>query len=393
MQTIRLDRVLMVTNSSIAQSNNNAIEYIALRGLVDRRMAFNLGTLTQINRTALLSGGSVVCQTAPYAGLTFMAAFAAYYRNNEIDAVIFSTHMPCRVFVVNPPPPSNNIDSTLESYASQAASLESLTYIDFRFFNNGYVAPKTTSENVNVIVENWRPGEIKNKMRIIPHGRLGCPEYTATNITELSNPALPYPIWKFATMQALWRERKNNRSNGWHVLTNKINYEPNVSTKQNSFGYDLIVRSQYPYIQNESSSDLSPASGGYFNVAGPLFAACFAYPFNVSGWSFFGSLQQSFTCAPGAWGYIYTSFTGPFGISLLLNGASAALLTYAEPGATGIPRAQELFAAIFEYQIPIMLAAFLANSRGYGYSCCGDPLYAPYAHSSIRPLQFSGILQ
>ncbi len=73
------------------------------------------------------------------------------------------------------------------------------------------------------------------------------------------------------------------------------------------------------------------------------------------------------------------------GTDFLYNGGSAAVFTFGEPLSDGIPNPQELFIYATTYQMPLMLAHFLAHGNGMGSTVVGDPLYTPYLSTDVVP--------
>jgi hypothetical protein len=93
---------------------------------------------------------------------------------------------------------------------------------------------------------------------------------------------------------------------------------------------------------------------------------------------------------PGAWGYTWTSFAFIFGNALLRNGGSAALMSWNEPYAGYLLRAETMLWATAEVGMSLMEAAFTADNggsyvgalggggQGGNVIVVGDPLYRPY---------------
>ncbi len=157
-----------------------------------------------------------------------------------------------------------------------------------------------------------------------------------------------------------------------------------ITAALNKLGFDQAQRLVFNLIHMGVDASMSAAAGGSLSLPSSLFALCFANPFEVSGWNYGATLANSFTCDPGAWGFIWTSSAGLLGADLLYNGASAAVLTFGEPYAGNIPHPQELFITATHYQLPLMLAHFLAHGTGMASTVCGDPLYTPYSSTITR---------
>jgi hypothetical protein len=113
-----------------------------------------------------------------------------------------------------------------------------------------------------------------------------------------------------------------------------------------------------------------------------FFALCVASPFNFAP-TIYDDINGK--VLPGAWGMVWTSSMGIFGTSILRNGGSAAVFTYGEPYANGIPPPHQMFIYTSYYKMPLMLANMMCSGYNQGSTVCGDPLYTPYLSTPTAP--------
>lgn len=372
------NRVLIVTNSDNAQSNTDASDYIVKRGLTSRKLAFNFGTDNSAMDRGMLTGGAIshyLCQTAPYAGQAFTVAIANYVADNAIEAVILSTYTPCRVSF-------GGGVYTVSSFAG-AASWWNANSSPLSYFDPTPRTRTTINQIVANVAQDWRPNRGNNPNSIIPHGRLGCPDYNNNTIAEVALNASvgPESIYTHAVTNGLVAETQD-QTQKQHALTQSLAYSV-VTAALQTLAFNWAKQIAMPFVANMGTDyAMNPASNPPLVLPGPLFALCLAVDFNGVNQT---NLQNAFTCLAGAWGFNWTSNAGQFGQALLYNGGSAAALSFGEPFSDGIPQPQELFIYVSYYQVPAMLAHFLAYGNDMGSTTCGDPLYTPYKATGVRP--------
>lgn len=392
MDSIRLDRVLLIVNSDSAQSLNDAQDYATRRSLIGGHvLAFNFGLANANTKTLSELNGitaGITCQTeGAYLGLYFVRAVRLYCTDNGIDAVIVSTFTPCKVSGFAAP-------YSLAVYPLAAVAGFSLWFDGQQTMPPAHFDPfVNTVDSIDAVIAGapatWRPLPVtprntRNPSRLIPHGRLGAPNYISTSVAEVGLRGGATSVYDNAVTTALAGELVDNTL-GEHCLTETLNYSV-ITAAKNKLAVDRARQLAMPTVRNMGVDyQMSEASGGSITVPNPVFATCLATPFNPNGFSFGGPLADSFSCAAGAWGFIWTSGAGAFGGDLLYDGGAAAVMTSGEPYADGMPEPQDLFILATHYQIPLMLAHFLARGNGAGSTVCGDPLYAPYKSTNVTP--------
>lgn len=129
------------------------------------------------------------------------------------------------------------------------------------------------------------------------------------------------------------------------------------------------------YLQSYGSPCIDPNLPAFFSL-------CIGIPFNFEP-TIYEDLNGK--VLNGAWGYTWTSSAGIFGDAFLRNGGSAAVFTYGEPFATGIPIPHQMFIYTSYYKLPLMLAFMLSHNVNQGSTVCGDPLYNPYLSTPTVP--------
>ena len=95
MRQIDLQKILLVVNSSVAQSGLDAADYISRRGLNPAHvLSFNMGTTNRDifwkEVLPITYSSHILCTTAPYTGQIFCEAIRNYVEANQIEAVIVS---------------------------------------------------------------------------------------------------------------------------------------------------------------------------------------------------------------------------------------------------------------------------------------------------------------
>lgn len=416
MQTIDLQKVLLITNNDNAQSKLDAADYISRRGLNPTHvLAFNFGTLGSVAYEQLIGTGSpaIICQTSgAYLGKSFIEAIATYILNNDIDAVILSTYTTPELSI-------NGGGWPLAAYAGAAV------YYQYYYSTGedpvpGYYSPgvaamvdkypavsgsdywstyrNTPTKIICSTAYNWKDSSVNIKA-YRPHGRLGSP--TNGSIQENTLRGGATSIYNNAVTKALTAEQVDNKGNihAFSDSTSNINYSPYMTPAMNDVAYqwcDTIgitnrvrLNDVYPPLSGQGYLKDDPGGTPYTSFPGSIFALCVGDEFNnISNYT---TLQNSFTCSNGAWGFTWTSSSFVFGNALLYNGGSAALNTISEPFAYSLAFPHEVFHYATYYKMPLMLAQFHAYGtrspapyRGaLGFTVCGDPLYAPYKSTTF----------
>ncbi len=383
MDAIRLDRVLLVVNSDNAQSVADAADYATKRSLTGgHTIAFAFGTLGGSNNftlAQLLTSGGPACTTAPYAGQMFLPALAHYMADHDIDAVILSTFTPCGFN-----PQSSGKTYTLASVAGYAKQMFRFGSIPVSYFDEvNYVAvPHDTVANIQAnVCQNWHPFSSRNVAGALPHGMLGCPNFSTSTIAErpLRVSVGVESIYTHAVTKGLIAEALDHTPD-LHLVTDNIDV---TRAAQAAFWARQLAIANLRNAGNGVTYD--PTGGGSWSGAMNVFAGCGSFGSFVQSWAFGGTFADSFTVQPGGWYYQFVSNTGFLGTDFLYNGGSAAVFTFGEPLSDGIPNPQELFIYATTYKMPLMQAHFLAHSNGMGSTVVGDPLYTPYLSTDVVP--------
>ncbi len=366
-------KVLLIVNSDNAQSIADADDYVVKRGLnAAHRLGFAFGTSNAILLPSQLkTSGGPACTTAPYTGQMFAPAIAAYQNANEIQAVIMSTYTPCRVDpqVVAQP----GAVFTLAAYAGAARFFNTFGAGSSPSYFSGDPVRTTIEEIISTAPQDWIAVQSSSLGRV-PHGRLGCPDYTSGTIAEIAlrGSLGGGSIYTRAVTKALVSEA-TSKTSVQHALTQVLDYSI-ISPADNTTAFNWAKRIAMPNVANMGVDYvLSNAGTPPITLPGPLFALCLAEEFNSPL-----TIRDAFTCVDGAWGFMWTSSAGIFGDALLYNGGSAAIMTFGEPYNYGMPAPNEVFIYATRYQTSVMLAGFLGYGNGCGFTVCGDPLYRPY---------------
>jgi len=524
MQQIDLQKVLLITNSDIAQSGLDAADYVVKRNLNPAHiLAFGFGTNDVINKSAnptLLYSSGPTCTTAgPYYGMYFYGALSAYYAANQIEAVILSTYTPSSV---------QNATSgawPLATYAGWAsyvlASGKALyPYLVFQPYFDPYNPSGVWDATgiINNVAQQWGPdysgGNPRNPDNFIPFGRLGNPISGGTIAEYGIDASVQSPpgetCYQHAVRTALLGEAQNQLT-AQQGLTTTLSYGGHNLPASNQVAYDFatsvgfnvakldyslhtypyayvhaadtsipvvdstgfpasgVVRVDFEYIsyttilpaaylvtetgdrivdgaggylfspatltglsrgltgpvghpyKNASAATDHPTSSPIYTIAPPLTApgtyfmqdwgqpgldSTFTNLHTVCVNADFNSIYIDQTAAAivgklanGAWGYVWTSNSNMLGISFMIAGASTAIMSVSEPGSTHLPEAQEIYTLATAYQIPLMLAHFLAHAgdnlsasqgqyQAFGTCPTGDPLNNPYK-STFTPYSFA----
>jgi hypothetical protein len=353
----------MIVNSDNAQSISDADNYVLRRGLNQAcRLAFSMGTVNAWNATQLKTAGPL-CATPPYNGMPFVPAVAAYMLANDIEGVICSTYTSTAVDPQVGLRPG--MTATLSAWASGAVFYNSNpvgTLISY--FGSG-IDRRTAKSLIAQVDQEWQI----NTWHQVPHGRLGCPDYAGGVIAEkpLNTGG---SVYSNAVSVAMSAELLNHQR-GTHILSDVLSYSI-ITAAKNKIAFDWAVTINMPSrIDLGVQLQVSDLLAGSSTSPVSLFSYCI-------GVSLEGKNPTNIAPEAGAWGFAWTSSAGVFGSILLSAGGAAAVMTYGEPYSDCLAEPQELFVYATAYQLPLMVAAFLAHSSGTGYTVCGDPLYAPY---------------
>ncbi len=377
MLQIDTSKVLLIVNADNAQSISDANDYVIKRGLNSaHRLAFNFGTSNAtLTETELRNGTTLQCQTAPYIGHAFFGAISDYIQTHAIEAVIVSTYTPSSVA-------SGAAVYTLASHAGAASWYQTHTTGTPFYFTGSTPTRNTIETIINNVPDDWRPNGGSNPFGFVPHGRLGCPDYTNGTIAEVALRASigVESIYTHAVTGALSAELVDH-TNAQHALTQTLNYNI-ISASMNKTAFDWAKRLAMPNVANMGvdfvmNENATPP----ITLPAPLFALSLGVVYNGPD----TGLADAFTCASGAWGFVWTSSAGIFGTDVLYNGGAAAVLTMGEPFNNAIPYPNELFIYATAYQTSLALAHFLAYGNGMGSTVFGDPLYRPYLSTGVTP--------
>ena len=406
--TIRLDKVLMVVNNDIAQSNSDADDYISRRGLTSRKLAFNFGTAgvgnNQPSATDITTSATISCQTAgAQSGLSFIAAISSYIRLNDIDCVICSTYTPA---VVSPFNVGGNAGMALP-FATVAGLASTINAVGISnllnggisdFFNTSATLPtdlaKSFGVSSNTRSSNWLNGTRNptGTQTVIPHGRLGCNIGTSGSGTTIGGTyggfPVELPIYPQCVIKAMLAEQQDN-SQQLHVLTNNLQYTAPMTTAANTLAYNW-AKSNKMNVSNFGVDIPLPSGGGDgangFSTAlgysvGSIFGYCVGVQFNfgTSGWSYgVNSYLSNYSVAQGGWWFNWTSSAYCTGYDFMGKGGSAAIITVSEPYNVGMPQAHLVFLALTNLKCTMAAANFAGNWNCSAATVYGDPLYSPY---------------
>jgi hypothetical protein len=257
MQQIDLQKVLLITNSDIAQSGLDAADYVVKRNLNPAHiLAFGFGTndvLDKRNTPTLLYSSGPTCTTAgPYYGMYFYGALAAYYAANQIEAVILSTYTPASVTIGI----AVGWEWPLAAYAGIAwycnnpvrgvsSSPAFLTPYFDPYNTTTSLDPWTT---INNVAQQWKPGYTtpnpRNPYNLIPFGRLGNP-VTGGTIAEYGiDASVQSPpgetCYQHAVRTALLGEAQN-QSTAQQGLSTTLKYDGFTVPASNQAAYDFAT--------------------------------------------------------------------------------------------------------------------------------------------------------
>ena len=250
MQYIDPQKVLLITNTTFAQSGIDAADYITKRGLnPNHKLAFNFGASHHVDGINLVTPSLLSCQTSgPYYGQSIRDAIINYTDDHEIDAIIFSTWTPHGLSwsPMSLPAWAGHIrqeeDGHHWSLQGQywALSTNSTSWpggLDYATPENQDASSRRNSVDkiIQQVVHNWKPSyrppqsstnvNPYNKYKSIPHGRLGCPNIFSNQIEEWTlNENVGFEsIYNRAVTKALLAEQQNHLHDS-HVLSQVLNY-------------------------------------------------------------------------------------------------------------------------------------------------------------------------
>ena len=385
--------ILLVTNSSIAQSDTDAANYISARGLTDNRLRFNFGSGASSNNLvtdSVLSGsaGSLTVQSATVAGVSnntwngqhFYAAISAYITANNIEAVILSTWCPSSSqSTCNGAPPN----------VALACMCGNAPY--FNHFGIGGGVNYPSAGIAPARAADWRKWALANFQ--YPHGHLGAPLVVGGDGSTVIGQVTLYNgggnvaqnCWtgaiaaeaSAATQRALY-----------HVLTDNLSYSTIVTVPDNQQSVILAKRCNFPWVNMGSN----PTVPGYYTdgtVSPPINIGLwmhggsdFATNSHTGNWWSNGTAitnVSNFVIQTGAAYFSYHSGCGADCQWFLSRGGLCAIGDVGEPVSTGIPAPQNVYQNLFTWRCSMMLAAFLDVSwnRGSG-TVWGDPMYSVF---------------
>jgi hypothetical protein len=368
---INLKKVLLIVNSDSAQSIADANNYVGMRGL------------DPIHRLGFPWGTSNAVITATELKVSVVPTVAQYIVDHAIECVILSTYTPSSV---NPQVPLIVPTYALAAWLSASVRLNNLPVGAVFGYWGAHQSRDTVDQVIANVEQDWYSYVVSSVFSYqLPHGRLGCPDYSNATIAESVLNAGGGSIYTHAVAQAIAAEQVSHQLD-MHLLTNVLGYSI-ITPQLNGLALQQANRRNFPNFVNVGAAfQPSDLTNGSATAPTTLFALCLANNWN--------SLDiTNFIAAPGAWGYNWTSSAGKFGANLLKAGAAAALLSFGEPFTTGLTPPEQLFIYATEYRATLALAAFLGFSNGMGYTVCGDPLYTPYAQLGpyVNPSSLNGL--
>lgn len=350
MQQIDLQKVLLITNSDIAQSGLDAADYIIKRGLNPAFvLSFAFGTNDILDKgtypTLLYSSGPT-CTTSGYSGRYFIPAVAAFCTANSIEAVILSTYTPSEVV-----PAATGVGGghPLGKFASLAnyivaQGIPTLNPLSINYFDPfNRTAYWDYTKIIQNVTQNWKPGYTttnpRNPNNIIPFGRLGNP-VTGGTIAEYGVDSRVNPTGKsayqYAVDTALLGESQNQLATQ-QGLTTTLKYGDYATPESNQVAYDYAIN----YGLNIAKLDYSLHTilPVYIYAADPVIPITSATGFPASGvvridneYIAYGAINTSVsppqltTLSRGQTGPIATPYKDPSGASDHPDGAGVYLI-------------------------------------------------------------------
>jgi hypothetical protein len=394
---IDLSKVVIFANSDITQSGIDAQDYCLRRGIPTANIvSFNFGTSNSTD-SALLST-TVVAQASGlsgYVGLTHAAAATRAIAVTGATAILSSTLTPFKM---------DGLD-TVPGHAGGGSS----PFISGVSFSN---------DDPGGQMSQYPPvGLWAYPRTTVPHGRLGCPatrfgyidtiaeqslasNASATVISSGGTGLTVSTLYDNCVASAIAAEQVDHRLHQ-HVISSSINRvagaqplweSAHMTEWARAIGltvYDLpATYSNGAPDYNASNTQvfmgtISPPLSAFALVLGELSAndLGFADRYPPAAW------EGNFSVLPGAWMYIYTSFTDAAARGWLHSGAAAAHMTAVEPTTAGLPRMADVFRIAVLHKAPLCVASWLASganrATGRGSTVCGDPLYRPYKSTSL----------
>jgi hypothetical protein len=424
---------ILVVNSSVPQSLTDALDYCSKRGIpVANIRAFNFGTTdysatyaTSINMPGASNSSTtfyrllsvnVSCQNGnsslygpsgsnpqPFynASLTgaLLPTLASDITTNGALAIICSTYTPSTMYSTD--------GSYAHSFSALCASAAVLTgqstYSPPGPPNSSSVAASLAALADTAIPTNWA-----TLTQLRPHGRLGCPDFSGGAFGELAPRSGIGTVYSNAVAGAIACEATNNFAKPTFICS---------TVNDTYFSGTSISAAHWAFMQGVPGLNLidggndAGSTSLYYNmkwtpypVTQPLpsvWAMCTGKQANDQVTAVDATKPANFRTSQylaynmnvqkGAFGGTWYSFSFNLGQALLWNGASAAVMTVAEPLAYYISYPHHVQTALIKQGVPLALANFWSptwSNTGavMGTSVFGDPLYAPYKAYNLTNL-------
>lgn len=428
---------LVIVNADIAQSLTDAQTYCDARGIPRANIrSVHFGSY---NYPALLAGlqdptkdayltvpgttGGRITTAAAYNGIAAGSALLPMIANEITNygalCVLFSTYTPCNYVGTNyGTGTQTNGAYCLPAVVAAAAVTSTIAALYTNTALGSYTLPGVglaPSLSLAAFANNFVPVNWATLTTLRPHGRIGCPDLTQMNTAPYNLAELPLGIvvpsgspttvFGNALANALAAGASNQTALPVYYSSSD---EPAYGSTAQAPAYAALVAQQAFAGSVDMGSQITAGTLGYkFKNTNPC-----ASPLPIFGCALLlGGLNSTgaqagqyqytagvncpwnsnFTTQPGAFGGCYASYSYNFGMSLLYNGASAAVMTVAEPYAQNIAFGSEIFNVLVNQRAPLALALFwspagggsgnLSNTAIIGQTVFGDPLYQPFKNT------------
>jgi hypothetical protein len=393
------NKVLIVYNSQIQNSLDVANYYIQARGLESHLIGINFSTDTVL---------SMVTQIGNYIDL------------HAIDFLILSSNTPVTIVpgiiggvqYVGNYTTANFLSSSLffkrqindPNYSSSAR-----VDLTDTIMNGG------TAFNVAIddtIGAHYRGNTGKQTYNdVIPHGRLGCPEFFTASTALRINNGETFALCQRIIDDAIWAE--NNVEASRRLMLGVYNRTPSINEFDQWLAKEAFLQmnvGDFDYITIPNGHSTTRTNASFFNSKSPKYSGNAKYIKNQNAdnstlvpshdysnyWAYVGAAvmnpitsgaiaaqERSALNAAlngqvkrGAWGYEDTSFC-TYPLTIIANGGCGAIGAYVEPLDNGIPRCSQVIAlASLGYSLAEI--NYLSTPLIHQSTATGDPLYRPF---------------
>ena len=264
--------------------------------------------------------------------------------------------------------------------------------------NTAVPAASITALTNDTIPTNWA-----SLTNLRPHGRLGCPDLT--NTTTFAEIALraggSTTVLSNAVTNALAYEAVNNLAQPIWTSSTENSY---IGVPPSAAYAAYVADAGFSNVRDMGDQGTSGTFAYNFQnteltgTPPSLWAALLLEGHNEgpdggaqTGNYYYSTLYANlnYTLQAGAFGGCWYSYSYNFGMGLMWNGASAAIMTVGEPLANTIGFGHEIFHFLYAQGVPLALANFWSptvvsstndssGSAVLGASVFGDPLYQPF---------------